>query len=375
MNEKIRKRAKQVMQPQLIGSYKQEDCIFLLKNLNGVMLEQGNEERELKNQKGVHYSEMLPVEYEPSAEYIDLFHKSLNEISLKLAEYVAIVSETILNYYGNQVILCSLARAGSPIGVLVKRYLKQKHNIDAPHYSISIIRGKGFDENALCYILDKHNSDNVAFIDGWTGKGAIQEVLEQSCEDFNGKYDVNLQPILSVLADPAHCAKICGTREDFLIPSACLNSTVSGLTTRSVERKDLIGEFDFHGAKYYDHWLDIDLSNYYVDVISNHFGSLETPDDSLCQLQKETPNSGLTEVMRILEEFNISSKHLCKPSVGECTRVLLRRVPWKILVNDFNNPYIQHVLMLAEARNVPVEEYKDMSYSCCGLIKNMTGEE
>ena len=47
------------------------------------------------------------------------------------------------------------------------------------------------------------------------------------------------------IADPAHSVKICSTREDFLIPSACLNSTISGLMTRTVERKDLIGEYDF----------------------------------------------------------------------------------------------------------------------------------
>ncbi len=41
-----------------------------------------------------------------------------------------------------------------------------------------------------------------------------------------------------------------GTREDFLIPSACLNSTVSGLVSRTVLNDDLIGPADFHGAKF-----------------------------------------------------------------------------------------------------------------------------
>ncbi|MET7778785.1 cysteine protease StiP domain-containing protein, partial [Streptomyces sp. NPDC005388] len=31
-------------------------------------------------------------------------------------------------------------------------------------------------------------------------------------------------------------------------PSACLNSTVSGLISRTVLRSDLVGEYDFHGA-------------------------------------------------------------------------------------------------------------------------------
>ena len=35
-------------------------------------------------------------------------------------------------------------------------------------------------------------------------------------------------PEIAVLADPGCCVRTYGTREDFLIPSACLNSTVSG---------------------------------------------------------------------------------------------------------------------------------------------------
>ena len=46
---------------------------------------------------------------------------------------------------------------------------------------------------------------------------------------------------IAVLADPGGCVRTYGTRDDFLIPSACLNSTVSGLVSRTVLRADLIG--------------------------------------------------------------------------------------------------------------------------------------
>jgi len=62
---------------------------------------------------------------------------------------------------------------------------------------------------------------------------------------------------------------------------------------------------------------------------------------------------------------------MVKPGVGETTRVLLRRIPWKILVKSIEHPDIKHILMLAEDRGVPVEEYPGMNYSCCGLIKSM----
>ena len=56
-----------------------EDVTFLLKDLSGADIEKGTLERERAIQNGVHYSEMLPVEYQPSEEYIKLFHDSLEK--------------------------------------------------------------------------------------------------------------------------------------------------------------------------------------------------------------------------------------------------------------------------------------------------------
>ncbi|MNR32565.1 hypothetical protein D3C85_1501610 [compost metagenome] len=66
--------------------------------------------------------------------------------------------------------------------------------------------------------------------------------------------------------------------------------------------------------------------------------------------------------------------NLIKPGVGETTRVLLRRVPWRILVDRMDNPHIRHILLLAEARGVPVEVYPGLTYSCCGLIQSVKGD-
>lgn len=353
-----------------VGSYKEDDCVFLLKDVSGLVQEQSNEEREKAIQNGKHYSEMLPIEYMPTEEYIKLFHESLKESAFKIAKYVGIVSELIYKEKGNDVILVSLARAGSPIGVLIKRYLKFKYNLNAPHYSISIIRDKGIDVNAIKYIVKNHGT-NIQFIDGWTGKGVISQVLLESCEELKEKYSIELDPTLAVLADPSHCSSLYGTREDFLIPSACLNSTVSGLVSRTFLDTDIIGEDDFHGAKYYKEWEDKDLSNYYVDEVSKHFKAVEVLPEDL-NIDKGTPNLGMKDVLHIQNEFDIRNINLVKPGVGETTRVLLRRVPWKILVDDINNPNLKHILLLAEDRNVEVMEYKDMNYSCCGLIKDMS---
>ncbi len=58
-----------------MGSYSKEDVLFLLKDLSSIVLEQGNEDREKAIQSGVHYSEMLPVEYKPSDVYMALYFK------------------------------------------------------------------------------------------------------------------------------------------------------------------------------------------------------------------------------------------------------------------------------------------------------------
>ncbi|MCT4592847.1 MAG: phosphoribosyltransferase [Anaeromicrobium sp.] len=366
---------KRTVKTDKLGSYKDEDVTFLLKNINDLVKEQETSEREKLIQSGVHYSEMLPVEYEPSEEYIDLFYKSLNSYSKKVAAAVGIVSEKILNKCGKNLVLVSLARAGTPIGVLIRTYMKDKYNLHIPHYSVSIIRGKGIDENAIRYIIEKHPKGHIQFIDGWTGKGAITKVLKEAKIDFEKKYGYVLDDDLAVLADPAYCVSLCGTREDFLIPSACLNSTVSGLVSRTVHRKDLVGPHDFHGGKYYEELKEKDLSNFYINSIEKEFPEVSNEIKEGLKEEISSPDwSGLRAVKDMALEFNVDDINLIKPGIGETTRVLLRRVPWKILIRE-KSPNLEHILILAKEKNVPVEIYENMSYLCCGIIKNLKGKE
>ncbi|WP_315115174.1 cysteine protease StiP family protein [uncultured Clostridium sp.] len=360
----------------LSGSYSSEDVIFLLKEITGLITEQSNEIRENAIGRGVHYSEMLPIEYHPTKEYMDIFYNTLEENKNVLAGYVAILSERIINKRGNNLVLVSLARAGTPIGILVKRYIELKYNLTLPHYSISIIRDKGIDKNALFYIFKNHPDAQLQFIDGWTGKGVIQNTLIDACEDLYKEYGIKLNGDLAVLSDPAHCSTTYATREDFLIPSACLNSTVSGLMSRTVCSEKIISKDDFHGAKFYKDWADIDVSNFFIDTITEEFGTVCNNPElhnhiTLLNNKVETANyRGLQDVAKIQELFKIDNINLIKPGVGETTRVLLRRIPWKVLVDSTTNPNLKHIIKLAEERNVPIEVYKDMSYSCCGIIKS-----
>ncbi len=75
---------------------------------------------------------------------------------------------------------------------------------------------------------------------------------------------------------------------------------------------------------------------------------------------------------RISEEYGIHDVNLVKPGVGETTRVLLRRVPWKILARAGAGRDLDHVRLLAGQRGVPVEEVAELPYSCVGLIHPST---
>ncbi len=366
---------KTTLKPDKMGSYNEKDVIFLLRDISNYMVETKTNERELLIQSGIHYSEMLPVEYQPTEEYISLFHNTLELYSKRIAIAVGLVAEQIKEKNGlEKLVLVSLARAGTPIGILIKRYLSFKYRVQIPHYSISIIRGRGIDETAIHYIFENHPHANVQFIDGWTGKGAITNELDEACKEYNKKYANQINSSLAVLADPGHCVSIFGTRDDFLIPSACLNSTVSGLVSRTVLNYNFMEKGDFHGAKYYKELADVDVSNLYLDTIENEFEKVQQEvAETLAEPKEDKAPSwkGLKSVELIQEVFDINNKHFVKPGVGETTRVLLRRIPWKILINPKFSNDLTHILMLAKERNVPVEEFTQMSYSCCGIIKEL----
>ncbi|MEH6906470.1 cysteine protease StiP family protein [Neobacillus drentensis] len=363
--------------PANIGSYKAEDVEFLLKDLSSIKLEDSTENRELKVQSGIHYSESLPIEYQPPKAYVDLFWETLQEHKQKVALCIGIVAEQIYQLKGDKTVLVSLARAGTPVGILIKRYIHMHYHVYLPHYSVSIIRDRGIDENALQYILNQHPEADIQFVDGWTGKGAISLELTKACDDYYKKYGIKLDDTLAVIADPGYCTTLFGTREDFLIPSACLNSTVSGLVSRTVLNQQYIGKDDFHGAKYYHELIPVDVSNEYINLISKEFVHIARESAKLATKKNnekiETGFLGMEDVKRIQAEFAIESTHYIKPGVGETTRVLLRRVPWKILMRDPSSPFVKHILMLAEEKGVEIVPYPNLKYLCCGLIKSVKG--
>ncbi|WP_075825045.1 phosphoribosyltransferase [Streptomyces acidiscabies] len=368
------------------SSYAPDEVGWLLQDLSDVTLEAPTEEREEAVQSGgAHYAESLPIEYQPTEQYQALFQTALTESAARLAQAVGVVTETVLaelphsrlrSNGGTPIprpVLVSLARAGTPVGVLMRRWAQHRHGLDLPHYAVSIVRGRGIDANALRWLAEHHDPADVVFVDGWTGKGAITRELAAAIREFEEAGGAaGFDPEIAVLADPGSCVRTYGTREDFLIPSACLNSTVSGLISRTVLRADLVGPDDFHGGKFYRELAGADVSVAFLDAVSCRFAEVgEAVDGAVKELlaSDRTPTwEGWAAVERISEEYGIHDVNLVKPGVGETTRVLLRRVPWKILARAGAGADLRLVRLLAEQRGVPVEEVAELPYTCVGLI-------
>lgn len=347
----------------MFSTYKPEDVTILLKDITGMVTPLGTKEREQLIQRGVHYSEMLPIEYVPSKAYLDMFFKAMKLYSEMTAAAVAGAAQKIQADKRNEIVLVSLARAGTPVGILLKRYMEQTYCVNVFHYTISIIRGKGIDRNGMNYILARHKPESLQFVDGWTGKGAIQRELIQAMKDYPG-----VSAGLAVLSDPAGIAEKAGTNDDFLIANSCLNSTVSGLLSRTFYRNDIIGPDEFHGAAFYSELADKDLTYTFINAVESCFSS-----ELSMERESKLTMSGMDEVNSICRDFNIKDINLVKPSIGEATRVLLRRMPWKVLVHSLeDHEHLGHLYQLAEEKGVPLVEYPLNNYRACGLIRSFT---
>lgn len=312
-----------------------------------------------------HYSEMLTRETPPSEAYLRLFYDALALNGRLMAEHVSILAERIAELRGGDITLVSLARAGTPVGVLLKHVLKRHFGRDAAHYSVSIVRDKGLDLHALRHILQRHDKESLVFVDGWTGKGVIAGQLAASLQMFKHTDGIDIAPDLFVLADLCGAAAVAASSEDYLIPSCILNATVSGLVSRSLWRED-----GFHGCVYYNELAAHDLSRFFIETLSAHAAKppragAARPDPA--QLRAISLNF----LQDIAQRHQLSHYNYLKPGLGEATRVLLRREARLLLVDDPDAAAVRHLLWLANAKSVPVEVRRDMPYRAAALIKEV----
>lgn len=345
-----------------------------------------------------HYSEIVNLENPPTKEYLDIFYKVLNnknvmdlftdDILTLAAKILSDIKSEYEKTKDNNVMLVSLVRAGTPIGILLKRILEQQefiknNHINLKHYSVSIIRDKGIDENAINHIIQKNKSENIYFIDGWTGKGVITKELTHAILNFNQKYQTNLKDTLYVLTDIVLLQNVkAGSYLDYLIPSSILNSTVSGLISRTI-LNHLILPNDFHGSIYYENLNQYDVSNEFIKTVMIFIKLKNENLDLLPYLKRyhemydnknnndtlELKNKRQKFLEQLMRTYRYPNMNYIKPGVNEATRVMLRRYPEKLFIQNMYDSNVQHLVQLANEKNIEIEVVTDMPYRAVALIK------
>lgn len=360
---------------QLVRStFLENECTYLLKDLTGKIPMTPFDTKENNISKGTHYSEMIYEENPVSSEVDEIFITQTKKYATEIADMIKKLSMRMYDMAGERMVIVSIARAGSPIGVLIKKYLSS-HGIYVPHYSISVIREKGIDTNALDYIREKHPTGIIVFVDGWTGKGSIRDTLCHSVLCYNSKNNTHISTNLAVVSDPARRAEIAATRKDICIPNACLNSTVSGLVSRTVCNDAFMDEGDFHGAVYYEKLKPYDRTEFFIDAISSEF----TYSGRLMDRKRNKPRFNRIEewvstqvISDIAHEFPLMDRNKIKLGIGETSRALIRRTPVGVLVNpktDEDKDQLLFIRHLASEKKIPVTYGNIGKYNCAVLIK------
>ena len=340
------------------GSYGADDVHFLLRVLaiETTDVQQSVEEKErLIQTRQRHYSEMISQEHPPSNPHKALYQQALARNGARMAADVQALALALHERYnGASIALVSFVRAGLPLGVLLRRALVERGR-DVRHYGISIIRDRGIDNVALEAIIKAHGAENIVFVDGWTGKGAISGQIRDS---LAGDSRFPSEPRLVVLADPCGRAWLAASAEDWLIPSGILGATVSGLVSRSIWPL----EPGLHGCVVYDHLAAHDETMNFIHSIEIERAHLPpqvaahpwTPTQALALQQRAE-----AAVERVSTRFSVSSPNRVKPGIAEATRAVMRRVPDHVLVRSRADQNVQLLMHLSRQANIEVEEVGD----------------
>lgn len=349
------------------GSYRPQDVTFLLKPISIEPTDVDRKERLIQSGER-HYSEMISAEDAPQEDYLALYRSALARNGARLAQDIVNVAGALDTRSAGrgEIVLASLARAGTPIGILLARALRRMGRSVA-HYSISIIRDRGIDARALAYIAARHEPRDTVFVDGWTGKGAIARELRTALAASQ------FSPVLAVVADPAGQADIAATGDDYLIASGLLNSVVSGLVSRSILGAAPAGPDDFHACVHYRHLAAHDLSRAFIGQIERLAVRARPRPLAADGAARATRAADCaTLVATLLEITRTRDPNRIKPGIAEATRALLRRVPDALFVRERNDPDVAHLLLLAAKRAVSVRPLPGAGrYRAVAVVKSL----
>lgn len=355
------------------GSYKEDDVLFLLQptKISPTSLE----ERERLIATGEkHYSDMIGFEDRPSRTRMTLFRESLSLNGDRLAKDIVTLSQAIIASAENEISIVSIARAGTPIGVLILRTIQLLcPELPVRHFSVSVIRDRGLDLNALRWIAARNELRGVRFVDGWTGKGTIAKELRESLSGSEFQTE-ELDSGLWVPLDVCGASAYTASRHDYLIPSTILGGTISGLVSRSVF-PSLTGEQDnFHQSVVLANLRRYDISRWFIETLFERIKRNEpTRSETSSNLADSTnfvdSDSVDSFLSSILEAHRMSDRNRVKLGIGETVRVLLRRKPECVyLSDDILKAEEDIIVRLAGERGTPVQRVSNQPFSAVALI-------
>ena len=330
-----------------------------------------------------HYSDMLTLEKPPSATHEALYNQALMAGKQRMANDVTNLAFSLHQLFhacvsaSQPLILVSLVRAGLPIGVLLQKALSDasaSYALASQHYGVSIIRDRGLDPVALQYILQQHPRSPIVFVDGWTGKGAIYGELQRSLAKITDKRQQaqlfhqgdGVIPLVT-LADPAGVAWLSASNDDWLMPASLLNSTVSGLISRTLYREPSDG---LHQAVYYDKLQPWDRSGEFIQTIDALRQQTPLPTPLTGKLLPTFTTQSVIE--DLAARFAISNRNRIKPTIAEATRAILRRDPECVLVNEMADGQDTALLRhLCEEKNIQlIADTSIAPYQAVTIIKD-----
>lgn len=362
------------------GSYNPDDVTFLLKLTDLEPTDVAEKERLIQSGQ-MHYSEMISKENAPTDKHMELYKKALNQYKTRYASDVAKLALALKGFYPEQIVFVSLVRAGIPLGVLLHRAVKDL-GVTSHHYGISIIRDRGIDFAALEAIITTHGHENIVFVDGWTGKGAISKELYSNLKDDPRFPTEDGVTRLVTLADLSGFAWLTASNEDWLIPSGVLGSVVSGLLSRSILKEDIDKDaakencFDtnyWHSCIHYQHLQPHDVTQSFIEEIDAERKAITSTEKAVWTSEQRltTRKKALETVDALAKEYAITNMNRIKPGIAEATRAVLRRVPDNILLNKKNDPDCSLIELLASDVKAPMQILGDQvaPYKVITLIK------
>ena len=330
-----------------------------------------------------HYSDMLTLEKPPSATHEALYNQALAAGKQRMANDVTSLAFSLHQLFhacvsaSQPLILVSLVRSGLPIGVLLQKALSDasaSYALASQHYGVSIIRDRGLDPVALQYILQQHPHSPIVFVDGWTGKGAIYGELQRSLAKITDNRQQaqlfhqgeGVIPLVT-LADPAGVAWLSASDDDWLMPASLLNSTVSGLISRTLYREPSDG---LHQAVYYDKLQLWDRSGDFIQTIDALRQQMPLPTPLTGKLLPTFATQSVID--DLAARFAISNRNRIKPTIAEATRAILRRDPECVLVNEMADGQDTALLRhLCEEKNIQlIADASIAPYQAVTIIKN-----